>query len=213
MDTKVVTDYLKEFANPSFNSIPDEPINPLDVERYLGDVESKRLAFITEVLGCADERLFSLYVDRLKDGIKAVRQRGYFKLKDEDITTAILGGIKEMESISHVVVIDRGLLASANKALEVLLPKEQKAADESDGSDNSTTAEKNEKKKRAEPKDFMNLQEVVDYFGLAKNNIKDKRWREEHSFPVFGQIGRGKLTFRREDVEAWIKKNGNEKRG
>lgn len=209
MDIKVINDYLKEFANPSFSSVPNEPINPLDVELYLGDVESKRLAFVTEVLGCDDERLSSIYIDELKQGLMTVQRRGYFNLKDENITTAIIGGVKEMELLRQVVIIDKGLIASANKALQTLLPKEQKEIDKSDSSEESTIPVKKEKKTRVEPKDYMDLKEIVEYFGLSMDSVKDKQWREKNSFPVFHQIGRGKLTFRREDVEAWMKNHPN----
>ena len=65
-----------------------------------------------------------------------------------------------------------------------------------------------EKKEVVEAKSFMNLQEVTAYFGLPMNNIKDKQWRDKHSFPYMQPSGgRGKVIYIKEDVEEWMRNN------
>lgn len=126
MDTNKITDYLNELSNPSLKCSPNERlINPWDIEQYLNGIESMRVGFVADVLTCENAALTSTYINELNEAISKIRQRGYYNLKDENITAAIIGGVKEMELVNQVVIIDRGLLASAQKALKALSPKHE----------------------------------------------------------------------------------------
>ena len=52
--------------------------------------------------------------------------------------------------------------------------------------------------------DWLNLEEVCDYFKLSKANIKDKQWRDKKDFPFHQSSTGGKVTFHRKEVEKWI---------
>lgn len=68
---------------------------------------------------------------------------------------------------------------------------------------------KEEVKKTGESS-FLNGKEVASLFGLAYNNIKDKKWRDKNTFPYLQPTGdRGKVVYVKEDVEEWMKNNGN----
>ena len=126
MDTTKITDYLYELSNPSLKFSPNERlVNPWVIEQYLNGIESMRASFVAEVFTSENAELKSMYIDELKDAISKIEQRGYCNLKDENITQAIVAGIKEMELVNQVVIIDRGLLASAQKALKALSPKHE----------------------------------------------------------------------------------------
>ena len=65
-------------------------------------------------------------------------------------------------------------------------------------------------KKSIEEKTFMNGHEVASFFGIAYNNIKDKQWRDKHKFPYLQPTGGGgKVVYVKEEVEEWVKNNGN----
>lgn len=126
MDTNKITDYLNELSNPSLKcSLHERLINPWDIEQYLNGIESMRVGFVAEVLTCDNAALKSTYIDELNDAISKIRRRGYYNLKDENITAAIVGGVKEVELISQVVLLDRNLLISAEKALTALSSKRE----------------------------------------------------------------------------------------
>ena len=130
MGTKPITDYLNEFSNPSLKCSPNERlVNPMEITQYLNWVESLRFAFVAEVLSCENAAIKSVYINELKQAILKMRKRGFCNLRDEDITAAIVAGVSEMELVNQVVVIDRGLLASAQKALKVLSPAEDEVLD------------------------------------------------------------------------------------
>ena len=64
-------------------------------------------------------------------------------------------------------------------------------------------------KKSVGEKSFMNGHEVASFFGIAYNNIKDKQWRDKHAFPYFQPTGSGKVVYEKEEIEEWMRKNGN----
>lgn len=64
-------------------------------------------------------------------------------------------------------------------------------------------AEKPTEEKRQ--KEYLNIDEVCEQFGLSKSNIKDKSWRDKNAFPYLQTASKGKVTFKTCDVENWIK--------
>lgn len=66
------------------------------------------------------------------------------------------------------------------------------------------------KKKSVGEGAFMNGHEVASFFGIAYNNIKDKQWRDKHAFPYYQPTGGGgKVVYVKEEIEEWVKNNGN----
>ena len=103
MDTKPITDYLNELSTPSLVCSPNEPVNPLDIERYLNEVDTLRVAFVAAILACENSAVKTLYEEELKQAISKIEKRGYCNLKEENISAAILGGIKEMELVNLTI--------------------------------------------------------------------------------------------------------------
>lgn len=53
-------------------------------------------------------------------------------------------------------------------------------------------------------KEWLTLDEVTEKYNLPKNNIKSRKWREEHGFPSGNAEPYGKLNFSTTAVEKWL---------
>ena len=118
------------------------------------------------------------------------------------------GTFNPLLSVNQVVRLDKGLLASAEKALAVLFPtKEEKA---SDTIEEPKPATEDKTTKKIVESSYLDGHQVHEMFGIAYNNIKSKQWRDENNFPYRQPTGEGgRVVYIREEVEEWIKNNGN----
>ena len=53
--------------------------------------------------------------------------------------------------------------------------------------------------------DWMDIDRVCIEFNLSKNNIKNRKWRENNKFPAHQTSKGSKVTFNRKEVEEWLK--------
>ena len=53
--------------------------------------------------------------------------------------------------------------------------------------------------------DWMDIDGVCIEFNLSKNNIKNRKWRENNKFPAHQTSKGSKVTFNRKEVEEWLK--------
>ena len=52
--------------------------------------------------------------------------------------------------------------------------------------------------------DWLSLDEVCKRFNVVKNNLKSKRWRDEHNFPYY-QCGMGSaVRYNAQKVQEWL---------
>ena len=50
---------------------------------------------------------------------------------------------------------------------------------------------------------FHSSDEVAHEFGLARNNVKSKQWRDANNFPYRQFKESGKVTYYRDEIEEW----------
>ena len=59
-------------------------------------------------------------------------------------------------------------------------------------------------KEHEESTDWLSLDEVCERFHLVRNNLKNKRWRDEHNFPYY-QCGMGtSVRYNAQKVNEWL---------
>lgn len=64
---------------------------------------------------------------------------------------------------------------------------------------------KDEVKKALPQKEWLTLEEVCNTFNLAKNNVKNKKWRDCHGFPYHQPLGiYGSVHYQRTEIEDWL---------
>ena len=72
----------------------------------------------------------------------------------------------------------------------------------------TTTDEENVENTTQKPsKAFLTLAEVCELFKLPKSKVKDKRWRDAKGFPYNQIADKGKVIYKRADVEEWINRH------
>ena len=203
MYTKPILDFLRELSVPSLLCSPNEPVNPLDIERYLNKVETLRVAFVAEILDCENSATRTLYEEELKRAISKIEKRGFCNLKEENISAAILAGIKEMELVNQVVRLDKGLLISANKALKAISPSEQvDTIQEYNPKEPKTEGITADVEKTDWNKPVYTSDEVKELLGLSDSTFN--RWLNKGWIAYSQVAGSDKKFIQREDLLAFL---------
>lgn len=199
MDTKPIFDYLNEIATrKSFGKSSANKLKSWEDYLHLlsnmkGEFEACVFQCVAENAQFKDELHVIAYKLRQWKTIYENRKRDMPEMVDDSVRVALTMAKDSLKFLQENYGVE--VVAIASK-----LEPEPK-----------DTVKKEAKKASAESS-FLNGKEVASLFGLAYNNIKDKKWRDKHGFPYLQPTGDGgRVVFVKEDVEEWVKDNG--KRG
>lgn len=203
MNTKPIFDYLYEIeTRKSFVKSPHDALFEVkmkDWQDYLQLLKEMKGAFEACVFQCAVENPqfkeeLHVIVNKLQRWIKVYENR------KQDMPEMF----DDSSRIALTMAKDSLKFLQENYSVDVVMTITPKPEPEP-----KDTVKKEAKKASAESS-FLNGKEVASLFGLAYNNIKDKKWRDKHGFPYLQPTGDGgRVVFVKEDVEEWVKDNGN----
>lgn len=146
---------------------------------------------------------FEEHPDYLKDAFEnyfKYAKYNHFKFTFELLVDAICGGlsganfpeVNRVELIQSLIDNCHLIQEAAKRTLELRQPVTEREA------------EQPAPIKETRKKTFLSIDDVCNFYGLPKSNIKDKAWRDSHDFKYIQTCDRGKVTFKTEDVENWI---------
>lgn len=203
MDTKPIFDYLHEIeTRKSFVKYPHDALSEVKLKSwqdYLHLLSDFKGSFEACVFQCAAENPqfkeeLHVIVNKLQRWIKVYenRKQDMPEMFDDSSRIVLTMAKDSLKFLQENYSVDVEMTITPKPEPE---PKD--------------TVKKEAKKASAESS-FLNGKEVASLFGLAYNNIKDKKWRDKHGFPYLQPTGDGgRVVFVKEDVEEWVKDNGN----
>lgn len=201
--------YISEVNAPSvYNQTehPSELTMPM-IESYLSALEEKRQSFLNSI---SDKRngVIKAYMSELTNTKRAILDTGL--ISNVDVSGLIEGAkcndeIGESCSLMLILhILYKGIMSSIDKTYAFL----NAALD--DTIDQLGQREVEDKKTEVEPQqlkpnsEWLKVDEVCKIYGLPKNNIKDRKWREKHRFPTCQAEPCGSVLFYKKDVEGWL---------
>ena len=114
------SDYITELTSPQLKLHDDGTMpSPCEIEEYLSTIEQKRQEFISFVAD-KDESRIGAFLGEMNDAIKVIEKRGFVQLRNDDLVTAVIGGVEGAQSFLSLKSIDSRLYASAKKTVEFL---------------------------------------------------------------------------------------------
>lgn len=74
--------------------------------------------------------------------------------------------------------------------------------------DNQYWAETGDKKNEENTaSNIMKLDEIIMEFGLSQNNVKDKKWRDQHNFPYYQMSPNSSVIYHRSEIQKWMEEH------
>lgn len=205
-------EYLSEIKNPSLferTERPSELTMPI-IEEYMSSLEDQRLSFINAIID-KSVRAIKAYIAELRETRLEIQKTGFVNnVNSADLVGGAMceGEIGEMCSIFlHLNIVYRYICKSIDKTvafLNIALGEETYNVIESDSKDEKTGVEP---QKASPESDWLTVDGVCKRFGLPKNNIKDRKWRESNKFPTYQNGACTSVHFNKKDVEKWLQEH------
>ena len=203
-------DYMTEINGPSVYN-ETESLTGLTmpmIEGYISALEEKRQSFLNSI---SDKRngVIKAYMSELSNTKQAILKLGFIGNVDtSDLINCSkcddeIGGICSIFLNLHILY--KGIIASIDRTYSFL----NAALD--DTIEQPGQREVEDKKIEVEPQqlkpnsEWLKVDEVCKIYGLPKNNIKDRKWRDKHKFPTCQAEPCASVRFYKQDVEGWLK--------
>ena len=204
----ILKDFMSEINSPSvYNGTELTEITTPMIEDYITALEEKRQSFLNSI---SDKRngVIKAYMSELSNTKQAILKLGFIGNVDtSDLINCSkcddeIGGICSIFLNLHILY--KGIIASIDRTYSFL----NAALD--DTIEQPGQREVEDKKIEVEPQqlkpnsEWLKVDEVCKIYGLPKNNIKDRKWRDKHKFPTCQAEPCASVRFYKKDVEGWL---------
>ena len=208
IEEMLLKDYMSEINSPSvYNGTELTELTTPMIEEYITALEEKRHDFLISI---SDKRngVIKAYISELTNTKQEILKLGFIDNVDtSDLINCSkcddeIGGICSMFLNLHILY--KGIIASIDRTysfLSAALDDTIEQPEQREIADKKTEVEPQQLKTYSE---WLTVDEVCKIYGLPKNNIKDKKWRDKKGFPTYQTEPCASVRFYRKTVEEWL---------